>query len=361
MTGDETARIPQMLPWLGEDEAAAVAAAVRDNWITEGPRSAEFSRRLNALIGVEYGVFAPNGTLALALAAMALGIGAGDEVIVPDTTFIGSATAVVLAGATPVFVDVAPHSFQFDTDCAEAAVTPRTRAVMPVHLYGAASDMDAVADFARRHDLVVIEDAAQGIGVAWRGRPLGGLGDAGCFSFFADKTLTTGEGGYVVCRDEAVYEKLRLLRNQGRLERGSFIHPALGFNFRITDLQAAIGLAQLDKLETVIRRKTGNMTHYRAGLDGVAEVAFLDIPEGSGHAPFRCVLLCADREGLEAHLTANGVEPRGFFYPLHRQPCFAHLDREQGGGQSLDDAHFPNANDGYARGLCLPVFPTLSS
>lgn len=346
-------QIPQMRPWLGEEEQAAAAGAIADGWITEGPRATALAERLNALIGAPYGVFAPNGTLALYLALLAAGIGPGDEVIVPDTTFVASANAVVFAGAAPVFVDVEPATFQLDPAACEAAVTARTRAIMPVHLFGLAAEMDALMAIAEARGLLVIEDAAQGIGVRYRGRHVGGLGRLGCFSFFADKTITTGEGGYVVCRDEPTYERLLLLRNQGRASRGSFVHPSLGINLRITDVQAAIGLAQLARLGRIVERKRAILRRYAEGLRGLAAVRLLEAPAHVEAVPFRAVLIAEGAQGLMAHLQARGVQPRALFYPLHRQPCFAHL----GAG---DDARFPNAVYGAERGVMLPAYPELS-
>ncbi len=192
MNGDELETIPQTKPWLGLAEQDAVAEVLASGWITEGPATEAFGAALNVMMGADHGVFASNGTLALALGLMALEIGAGDEVLVPDTTFAGSATAVMLAGATLVFVDVEPSTLLLDVARAEAAVTPRTRAVMPVHLYGGMCDTDAVAALAARHDLRIVEDAAQAIGVTRDGRHAGTIGDVGCFSFFADKTITMG-------------------------------------------------------------------------------------------------------------------------------------------------------------------------
>ena len=353
-------QIPQMQPWLGEEEQAAAAQAIAGGWVSEGPRTAAFAERLNALIGAPYGVFAPNGTLALYLALLAAGVGPGDEVIVPDTTFIASANAVIFAGAAPVFVDVDPERFQIDPAACAEAITPRTRAIMPVHLFGLAAPMDELLALAGRHGLLLIEDAAQAIGVSYKGRHVGGLGQLGCFSFFADKTITTGEGGYVACRDEATYERLRLLRNQGRIGRGSFVHQAIGTNLRITDVQAAIGLAQLDKLGAIVARKRALLERYAAGLEGLAEARLLTPPAEVEAVPFRAVLIAEQAADLMAHLERRGVQPRAFFYPLHRQPCFAHLARERGGPLHLDDARFPNAIRGAERGVLLPAFPELS-
>jgi perosamine synthetase len=352
--------IPQTRPTIGDEELEQLRGVIGDTWLTEGPRSAAFSERLNALTGSPYGVFAPNGTLALVLGLLALEIGPGDEVIVPDTTFIGSANAVVMVGATPVLVDVDAEHYCICPERAAAAITERTRAIMPVHMFGGCADMTAIMALADRHGLLVIEDAAQALGVTWNDRPAGSIGDVGCFSFFADKTITTGEGGYVTCRDAAVYERLRLLRNQGRFDRGSFIHPAIGYNFRITDLQAAVGLAQLDRLDELVAGKTRVLTRYRDGLADLEQVRILGPMPGSSYVPFRTVLIGDRIEAMGKHLEAAGVQIRSFFYPLHRQPCFREAPERVGGLERLDDTLFPNAIHGFDHGLCLPVFPTLT-
>ena len=353
-------KIPQVQPWLGKEEIAALSETIEANWITEGPKSAEFSSKLNELIGTEYGVFAPNGTLALFLGLLALGVGRGDEVLVPDTTFIASANAVILARATPVFVEVNRYNYQIDVSKCQHLLTSRTRAIMPVHLYGMVANMTEVMEFAGQHNLLIIEDAAEVVGVRYKGQHAGTFGEVGCFSFFADKTITTGEGGYVVCKDGATYKRLMLLRNQGRLHRGTFIHPAVGYNFRMTDLQAAIGLAQLAKLDTIIQRKHTILEWYRHNLHDMEEVTFLKVEPGSDYVPFRIVLICQAAHDLMEHLESCGIQPRMFFYPLHKQPCFEYLGKEKGGPLDLRDELYPNAVYGYEHGFCLPVYPTLS-
>jgi perosamine synthetase len=350
-------KIPQVYPWIGEDEIHNVMTVLQNNWLTEGPFCKEFSEKLNALMGCEYGVFAPNGTLALFLGLLAMGIGPGDEVIVPDSTFIGSANAVILTGAKPVFSDVAITNFQIDMQYAEKLITKKTRAIMPVHLFGMSANMDAVMDTASRYGLKVIEDAAQGVGVAYKGKHTGTFGDVGCFSFFADKTITIGEGGYVVTNDRKIYENLLYLRNQGRLDRGSFVHPAIGYNFRITDLQGAIGTAQLEKLPKIIARKAEIDELYRKYLEDTEEVSFLTPEEGSGYTPFRFVILVPDAMELMRYLDERVVQTRSFFYPMHKQPCFRN-------GSAPDEAredHPVNSIYGYDHGICLPVYPLLTA
>ena len=344
-------KVPQFAPWVGKEEIRAVAEAINSNWITEGPKSQLFSQKLLKLIGSQYGVFAPNGTLALYLALRAIGVGPGNEVLVPDFTFIASATAVEMAGAKPVFVDVNRDNFQIDLSQADKLITSKTKAVMPVHIYGTVVNMDKVLKFAKQHRLLIVEDAAQAIGVHWRGKHAGTFGVAGCFSFFADKTITTAEGGFVVTNNKKIYEKLLYLRNQGRIDRGSFIHPQIGYNFRLTDIQSALGLAQLKKLNQIKKRKAYLLKLYQKLLSGVKGIAFFKPEPGAEWIPFRVGILCDEAQKLRDFMTAKGIEPRTFFYPLHRQPCFTYL---------RDGRDFPNAVYGYEHGICLPTFSTLT-
>lgn len=353
-------RVPQVMPWIGREEYAAIADCFDQAWITEGPKAAEFQKRLLEIVGMPYGVFAPNGTLALYLGLVAMGIEAGDEVIVPDCTFIASANAVIMAGGTPVFVDVTSTNYQMDASLIESAISPRTKAIMPVHLYGQAANMDAIIAVARAHNLIVIEDAAQALGIRYRDQPCGSFSDVGCFSFFADKSITTGEGGFVVCRDEEIYKRLLLLRNQGRPDRGTFIHPGIGFNFRMTDMQMAVGLAQLDKLPEIVRRKQHILERYQEVLAEIPQVRMTEHEPGSDWVPFRTTILAERAHDLMAFMDTRGVQPRTFFYPLHAQPCFAYLAEDPALRDRMAPERFPNATQGYEDGICLASFPTLS-
>lgn len=351
--------IPQFAPFLGTEEYAALGECFARNWITEGAKSAEFVEELRNLMGARHAVLAPNGTLSIYLALRALGIGPGDEVIVPDCTFFGTASAVEMAGATPVFCDVDPETLQAGAANIEPWITPRTRALLPVHLFGGTCDMDPILALAEANGLKVIEDAAQAIGVTYHGKHAGTLGDAGCFSFFADKTITTGEGGLVVTADEEMASRLKRLRNQGRLERGTFVHEEVGYNFRMTDLQAALGLAQLAKLEEIASRKQAIIDAYRTCLADIAQVRFLRVTPGSTQIPFRTVLLADRAHELMRHLEAEGVVTRSVFYPLHRQPAFARLAQNAHGAERMRDANFPNSNFAFENGICLPSYPAL--
>jgi len=322
-------KVPQFSPWIGKEEIQAVAEAISSNWITEGPKSQLFSQKLLKLIGSQYGVFAPNGTLALYLALKAIGVGSGDEVLVPDFTFIASATAVEMAGAKPVFVDVNRHNFQIDLFGADKLISKKTKAVMPLHIYGTVVNMDRVLKFAKKHHLLIVEDAAQAIGVHWKGKHAGTFGDIGFFSFFADKTITTAEGGFIVTNKKKIYEKLLYLRNQGRIDRGSFIHPRIGYNFRLTDIQSAVGLAQLKKFRLIKKRKLYLLRLYQKLLQDVPGITFLKPEPGAEWIPFRVGILCAKARELMLFMTAKGIEPRTFFLPLAPTTMFYLLKRRQ--------------------------------
>lgn len=350
-------KVPQFMPFIGEDEYKAIQPCFESNWITEGPAAEEFNRELLKLTGSKYGVFAPNGTLALYLALKSIGIGEGDEVLVPNFTFIGSANAVYMTGAIPVFVDVNRSNFQIDLSDADALINARIKAVMPVHIYGTSADMDAVMVFATRHNLAVVEDAAQAIGVHHKGKHAGTIGNVGAFSFFADKTITTGEGGYIVTNDEAIYNKLLYLRNQGRKNRGSFIHEEIGYNFRMTDIQCAIGLSQLSKLEEIRRKKMYIKALYTELLKDIPQVTFFRPEEDAEWLPFRIAILADNAHALMDFMKGHGIESRTFFYPLHLQPCFSGVLKHTG---AAHNDRFANSVYGYEHGVCLPTFPGLS-
>ena len=350
-------KIPQMFPYIGMDEYDSMRESFETNWVTEGPKAKQFVEELCDIIGVKYGVLAPNGTLALYLGLKAIGIGPGDEVIVPNFTFIASATSVIMAGATPVFVDVEKETLQIDVSKCSRVLSEKTKAIMPVHIYGAACNMTSVQDFAKKNGLKIIEDAAQAMGVNWNERHCGGLGDVGCFSFFADKTITTIEGGFIGTNNKETYNNLLYLRNQGRINRGTFIHPEIGYNFRMNDIQASIGLSQLAKKESIYERKNELYKLYTEKLKEVKQISILRPQEGSGLVPFRvCITTLEGQKELSDFLTSKGIESRTFFYPLHKQPCFSDLKQSQ----DLSDEHFLNSIEAFENGLCLPVYPTLT-
>lgn len=354
-------KVPQFQPYIDNKEYDAIKSCFDSNWITEGPLSKRFVDKILELTGAKYGVLAPNGTLSIYMALRAIGVGPGDEVIVPNFTFIASANAVEMCGAKPVFVDV-KEDLQIDVDKCIRLVNHRTKAIMPVHVYGMACDMDEVMEFAQNYKIKVVEDAAQGIGITWKGKHTGTFGDVGSFSFFADKTLTTGEGGMVVTNDKDLYEKLLYLRNQGRIDRGSFIHPELGYNFRMTDLQSAIGLSQFEKLPEIIEKKSEILKTYKNLLN--PKIKIVEPSESSNHIPFRvCIIIPNGSQKLMEYMKENGIETRTFFYPLHKQPCYMKKKKtlfEKLFFEKNNDKEFEVSIRMYNEGVCLPSFVSIS-
>jgi perosamine synthetase len=358
MAHDISKVIPQFQPYLNHSELQAVKECFDANWITEGPKSTEFVTKLSSVLSFKYGVLASNGTVALYMGLIAMGIKPGDEVIVPDFTFIASANAITMCGAKPIFCDI-DETLHIDLKKAKKLITRKTRAIMPVHIYGMACDMDSVMQFAESNGLKVIEDAAQAVGVTWNGKQAGTFGDIGTFSFFADKTITTGEGGLVVTNNAETYEKLQYLRNQGRINRGSFIHPEIGYNFRMTDLQSAIGLVQLEKLAEIIEKKKNILNHYAKSLSSEINLIKPHENSKSGHIPFRvCFTIKDGSQPLLKFLAESKIETRTFFYPLHLQPSY--IKKYNRITNRMSKTNFSVSNKMFDEGVCLPSWVGIS-
>ena len=344
-------KVPQFKSFIDKTDYAYLEGVFEHNYIAEGPFSEKFHDKLLDIIGAKYGVFAPNGTLALYLALKAIGIKPGDEVIVQNTTFIASANAVEMLGAKPIFADVISYdNLSIDIDNLE--ITKKTKAIMICHLFGTAcSNVNEIKDYCNNNNIMLVEDAAQALAVtSAEGKHCGTFGTVGTFSFYADKTITTGEGGYVVTDDERIYKKMLYLRNQGRLNSGTFIHQEIGYNFRITDMQAALGLSQLDKLSYIIKAKQDIYSQYVSILEG--EVDFLIVNNSFTHVPFRVVVFVKDAQKTIDYMSSHGVEGRSVFFPLNQQPCYESLP-----SYNLD---FHNSQECYAKGICLPTWVGLS-
>ncbi len=344
-----TYKIPQLIPTIGEEELNYLKEVINNKWITEGPFTQKVLEHVKRTTGARYALLTNNGSLGLFLSLLGMGISKGDEVIIPDFTFNASASSVVFAGGKPVFADVNDHDYHISQNHLESLITSKTKAIMPVHIYGQSADMDPIISLAKKYNLMVIEDAAQGYGVFYKDRHVGTLGDVGIISFFADKTVTMGEGAVILTNNEEIYKKITLLRNQGRENSGSFIHPALGLNFRVTDLQCAVGLAQMEKYPRILESKIENLTVYKHFLNGNSNIQFMRELEYCNYVPFRCSMKVRNRDGLSRYLTEQGIQTRNYFYPLHRQPCFSEL-----GYQSGD---FPVTNKISEDGLMLPIYP----
>lgn len=342
-------KIPQVRPYFSDEEIAEVTDSLKNAWVTEGPKAKKFTDEMLKMTGARYGVLAPNGTLALYMSLMILGIGPGDEVILPDFTMIASSNAIYLTGAKPVFVDVKIDDLNIDSEKIEKAITKKTKAIMPIHIYGAACDMDKIMQISKKNKLLVVEDACQGHGLFYKNKHVGSIGDLGCFSFFADKTFTAGgEGGMVITNDRKLYEKLLYFRNQGRLTSGSFIHPQIGYNFRMTDLQCAVGLAQIRKFDKILKKRLGNHSLYEKYLAGLKNVKVIKPLAYSSFTPFRFNIFAENLPKLIEFLEKKGIQTREMFYPLHKQPCYKMY--------KYKDKDFQNSIYAYENGLSLPVY-----
>ena len=346
-----SARLAWWTPVFGEAEGRGVRDVLASGFVNDGPVTAAFERRLADMLDVPYAIATTSGTSALFLALAALGIGPGDEVIVPDVTFVATANAVRLTGATPVLADVDPTSCCLEPRAAERVLTPRTRAIVPVHVSGRPGPLDALLTFASHQGLFVVEDAAEALGSRLGERALGTIGDVGAFSFTANKLITTGQGGLVVTRNAALARRLRMLKDQGRVERGTGgpdAHPTVGYNFKFTDLQAAVGLAQLDDLDRRLAHRRALLAMYRRHLRGVPGVRVIPVDVEAGVCPLWVDAWVDGRDDLHHWLLARGIETRPYWRPVHTQPPYRAADER-----------FPVATSTCAKTLWLPSSLTM--
>ncbi len=334
--------IDQMGPWFGEEEKRALGAYLDSGgWATEFKQTREFERLIAEYVGTEHCSVLINGTVTLFTALSALGVGPGDEVIVPDLTMIASANAVVLAGAKPVFVDVDPSNLCLDLGLTEKAITPSTKAIMLVSFNGRSPDMTRFVDLAQRHSLHLVEDAAQSLGSFYKGKHLGSFGRVGSFSFSAPKIITTGQGGALVTDDGDLDQKIRKIKDFGRRQSGVDFHETIGYNFKFTDLQAVLGIEQMKKLDWRVRRKKEIYAAYRSNLVDVEQVRFIET-DLDDTAPWFIDILVADPSLLASSLKDRNIGTRPFYPPIHSQPAY-HLA-----------GSFPVSEETSSHGLWLP-------
>jgi perosamine synthetase len=343
--------IPISKPYIGEAEKQAVMDVLESGMLVQGPRTAKLEEKWAAICGSKYAVATSSGTTALHLALLAHGIGPGDEVITTPFTFIASVNSIIYAGARPVFVDVDPETFNIDPNLIEAAITPRAKAILPVHLYGYPCDMAAIMRLAQVHGLAVIEDAAQAVGADYQGQPAGSFG-TGCFSLYATKNIMSGEGGMITTNDEALAQRLRMLRNHGMQRR--YYHDILGYNMRMTDLHAAIGIVQVDRLAEFTARRRANAAYLNSHITSVCTPT---VRPGYGHVWHQYTVRVdrgRDRDAAVKQLADAGVGT-GIFYPVpaNKQTHLAAM--------GLGDLNLPVAERMAQEVISLPVHPQLSS
>jgi perosamine synthetase len=341
--------IPISKPFIGEEEKANVLKVLESGMLAQGPMVAKLEECFAIVCGVKHAIATTSGTTALHVALLAHGIGPGDEVITTPFTFIASANSILFTGAKPVFVDIDPETFNIDPTKIEAAITPRTKAILPVHLYGYVCDMDALQAIADRHNLVIIEDACQAVGATYRGKVAGSFG-TGAFSLYATKNVMSGEGGMITTNDDAVAEQCRLIRSHGMKRR--YYHEMIGFNFRMSDLHAAIGLAQVDRLADFTKKRTQNAAYLN---ENIKSVITPKVKPGYGHVWHQYTIRVdgdRDRDAAVKQLNDAGVGT-GIFYPVpaHQQQYMREI---------IGDVHLPVAEQLAKEVISLPVHPQLS-
>jgi perosamine synthetase len=351
--------IPVYRPSIGEREKKYVAEALDSGWVSsKGPFLARFESDFAAYMGVPHAVSAANGTVALHLAFAALGIGPGDEVIVPTLTYIASVNAIAYTGARPVFVDSDPIYWNLDAEQIEQAITPRTKAIEVVHLYGHPADMDPILEIAARHGLHVVEDAAESHGALYKGRRVGAIGTVGTFSFFGNKIITTGEGGMLVTAQDQVADHARHLRGQGVSPTRTYWHDILGFNYRLTNVAAAMGCAQLERVDETLAAKRMIAGWYRTYLGGVEGVTLQsEAPWASCVFWMNSILVKPElRDPLMDHLARDGIETRPFFHPAHTMPVHRTSGRfpvaERLGESGINLPSYADLEEGQVAQIC---------
>ncbi len=348
--------IPVAQPLLAGNEKRYVLDCMETGWVSSiGKYIKEFEGSFALFTRTKHAVSCCNGTVALHLALLAYGVTQGDEVIVPTLTYIATANAVSYCGARPVFVDCDPRTWNIAPRIIEQKITPRTKGIIVVHLYGHPADMDPIMEIAKKHKLFIIEDAAEAHGALYKGREVGSLGDAGTFSFFGNKIITTGEGGMVVTNNDAIAAKLRLLKGQGVDPERRYWFPVIGYNYRMTNIQAAIGLAQLENVSWHLLKRREIAALYRMYLSELAD--FIELPveeEWARHSYWMFSVILKDsakvrRDDFADLLLKDGIETRPFFYPIHILPPYKDSQGE-----------FPVATYLASRGLNLPTHVSLT-
>ncbi|MDZ4666604.1 MAG: DegT/DnrJ/EryC1/StrS family aminotransferase [bacterium] len=344
-------RIPVYKPSLSGNEKKYVNECIDTTWISsKGKFIGEFESAFSGFIGCKHASAVSNGTVAIHLAMLALGIGSGDEVIVPTLTYIASVNAISYVGAKPVFVDSLPDTWQMDPEDVVRKITSKTKCVLAVHLYGQPCDMVALKQICEQNQLFLIEDCAEGIGSEFQNQRLGSFGDISTFSFFGNKTITTGEGGMVLTNNETLHQRVNHFKGQGLAQHRQYWHDVVGYNYRMTNICAAIGLAQFEQIDTFISKKIQIAQWYKDFLKE-ADVEIHQQGKNSKHTYWMVSVLVKDskdRDPLRSHLAAAGIETRPLFFPVHTMPMY-----------SKNYQKFSVAEDLGWRGINLPSYPLL--
>lgn len=344
------------IPWwqtqIGQKEHELIDEVLNSHYVNEGEVTAEFEKKIAKLLGCRQAVAATSGTAAIFLALKAVGVEPGDEVIVPDMTFIATANAAELCGAQVVLIDVNAADLNINIAALKKAITKKTKAIVPVHVTGRAADIETILKIARQHGIAVVEDAAEALMSKYQGKYLGTFGDAGCFSFAANKTITCGQGGLIVTNNEELATKCRALKDQGRPTRGTGgddLHNAIGYNFKLSNILAALGLGQLQYLTKRIARMRRNYRLYADNLKNIKEISVFPCDIAGGAVPQWTDIASPQRDALEKYLRQRNIDCRKYWFPLHTQKPYR-----------LPDKNFPNSTKMSPLSLWLPSAFTLT-
>jgi len=330
-------KIPICSPTLQDNEWRYLKECVDTNWISSrGKFIEEFENKFAAYIGMKYGVATTSGTTAIHLALASLGIKKGDEIIIPAFTMIGSVYPIIYCGATPVLVDSELETWNIDVSKIEEKITKNTKAIMVVHIYGHPCDMDPVMKIAKKYNLYIIEDAAEAHGAEYKNKKVGSFGDISCFSFYANKIITTGEGGMLLTNDEKIYERAKILKDMAFIKERRFLHYEVGYNYRMTNMQAAIGLAQLERIDEYVEARRRNAKLYNNLLKDIEGITLPPEKEWAKNVYWMYSILVdkekfgISRDELMKKLEEKGIETRPFFIPMHQQPIFNKMELFRG-------------------------------
>ena len=339
--------ILQIYPWINNRELYYLKKVIKSTFVTENNYTEKFEEQFKKLTKAKYAIAINNWTMGLFACIKSLDIGPGDEVIVPDMTFIASSNAVLLSGAKVVLCDINPETLCIDTNKIKPLINSRTKAIMPVHLYGKSCDLDEIKQLRKKKNFYIIEDAAQAVGVKYKDQHVGTIGDVGGFSFYGNKLITTGEGGMIVTNNKKIYNNIYAFKNHGRKKKGVFIHNKIGYNFMFTELQAAMGLAQLEKLKRIINLKLQIYQKYKNAINSIKSIKFIKATNNSNQIHWFTNILCENRK-LVSYLKKKQIQTRQAFLPLHLQPCYKNNEN------IISKKKYSNSIEVYKKLISLP-------